>query len=192
MAQINAQTKKIITTLVVFAAAIGAVTFVVLSSGKFFTDGRFDIRPRASSVNCPAGVCPGTGRRYPAVNNFSGNCGQYIRNSCAGTSVTTVPTRTPTNPQPTNTTTCSGTGDCTGKRPGSSCNSNRGVCRTTQNSSCACVTNATVTPTTTSNTCLTCTGGRCRDGWTYGSDSCARQASCAQRAAEACANHGGI
>lgn len=39
---------------------------------------------------------------------------------------------------------------------------------------------------------IQCGGGECQDGFTYGPDSCAPQASCDQRAREACAAHGGI
>ena len=36
---------------------------------------------------------------------------------------------------------------------------------------------------------ISCPGGSCPDGWIYGPDTCAPQASCAQRATEACQNH---
>ncbi len=36
---------------------------------------------------------------------------------------------------------------------------------------------------------ISCGGGTCPDGWSYGSDANAPQSSCAQRAAEACAGH---
>lgn len=39
------------------------------------------------------------------------------------------------------------------------------------------------------STCLPCGPGTCPDGWSYGKDDCAPQASCPQRDAEACANH---
>jgi hypothetical protein len=39
--------------------------------------------------------------------------------------------------------------------------------------------------------CISCPGGSCPDGWSYGPDSCAPQATCALRAIEACAAHGG-
>lgn len=39
--------------------------------------------------------------------------------------------------------------------------------------------------------CISCDGGTCPDGWSYGSDSCAPQASCDQRKTEACASHQG-
>ena len=39
--------------------------------------------------------------------------------------------------------------------------------------------------------CQSCGGGTCPDGWSYGPDTCAPQATCAQRAAEACSGHQG-
>ena len=48
---------------------------------------------------------------------------------------------------------------------------------------------ATAAPQQPGSNCRNCGGGSCPDGSTYGADSCAPQATCAQRTAEACASH---